>query len=476
MKPIIRMALAAATLSFAVSATAQNSNSSYFMEGAVNRHMVNPAFAPQQGYVAMPALGNFNIDLSTNFNIGDMLFQRNGKTVTFLHPDVTKAEALGGLEDVNKFRTDINLQILGVGFRAFGGYNTITVSSRTFAGFKLPYDLFSIAKDLENRSYHVSDASVFGQSFAEVALGHSRQITEDLRLGAKLKVLVGIARVKAELSDLDLNLTADQEWTATAHATVEANMKGLKITEKSKDYKQTDTNGNTRTYTTIDDFKTDDFKPIGGMGFAVDLGGEYDFKELVPGLKASLAILDLGFINWAESHTVANHGDPFTFNGFSNIQVKDGSGEKFSDQTDRLVDDITDLYRLENKGDQGSNSYGIGTTLNVGVEYALPWYDKVRVGLLSSSRFQENYGWNEERLSANYAPCHWFDMNVNGAIGTFGPSFGWMLNLHPVGFNLYLAMDRTLGKVSKQFAPMNKGTQFSMGINFPLQSARKKIW
>lgn len=474
MKTIIRTTLAAAALTLAVTAGAQNSNSSYFMEGALNRHTVNPAFAPQQSYVAMPALGNFNIDVSSNFLIGDLLFQRGGKTVTFLHPDVTKAEALSGLEDINKFRTDVNVQILGAGFNAWGGYNTININARAFAGFHLPYDLFSIAKDLENKDYNVGDASIFGQGFAELALGHSRQITPELRVGAKLKFLFGIARAKAELTDLHLNLTGDNQWTATANATVEANMKGLKITEKQKEYKQEDPNGTARTYTTIDDFKTDDFNPLGGFGFATDLGAEYDFNELVPGLKASLALLDLGFISWSESHVVENHGTPFTFNGFSNIKIKDGAGQKFSEQTDELVDKLTDLYRLENKGDQGSNTYGIGTTLNVGVEYALPWYEQVRVGLLSSTRFQEDFGWNEERLSVNYAPCKWFDMNVNGAIGTFGPSFGWMLNAHPVGFNFYLAMDRTLGTVSKQFAPMNKGTQISMGINFPLQAARKK--
>ena len=473
MKSIIRITLAAAAITFSITASAQNSNSSYFMEGALNRHMANPAFAPQQDYVAMPALGNFNIDVSSHFAIGDVFFNRNGKTVTFLHPDVTKAEALSGLEDNNKFRTDINIQLLGGGFKAFGGYNTVTLSARAFAGFQLPYDLFSIAKDLENKNYQVGDATVLGQSFAELALGHSRQITPELRVGAKLKFLFGVARAKAELNNLTLNLASDNTWTATANATVEANMKGLKITEKQEEYK-TEVDGQKRTYTTIDDFNTDDFKALGGFGLATDLGAEYDLKELVPGLKASLAILDLGFISWSESHVVENHGTPFTFKGFSDIKVKDGSGQKLSDQADEMVDKLTDLYRLENKGDQGGSTYGIGTTINVGAEYTLPWYELVRVGLLSSTRIQGDFTWNEERLSVNYTPCEWFDMNINGALGTFGPSFGWMLNVHPVGFNFYLAMDRTLGTVSKEFVPMNKGTQVSMGINFPLDSPRKR--
>ncbi|MBO4801203.1 MAG: hypothetical protein J5545_04980 [Bacteroidaceae bacterium] len=474
MKIIIRTTLAAVALILSGTASAQNSNSSYFLEGALNRHMNNPAFAPQQDYVAMPALGNINIDVSSNFALGDVFFNRDGKTVTFLHPRVTVAEALAGLKDNNEYRTDINLQLLGAGFQAFGGYNTITISSRSLAGFHVPYDLFAITKNLEDRSYDIGSADIFAHSFVELALGHSRQITEALRVGGKLKFLFGVGRAKAELENLHLSLLDNQQWTATANARVEANISGLKITEKQKEYNQTDANGNKLTYTTVDDINTDDFKGISGFGLAVDLGAEYDLSEWVDGLKASLALLDLGFINWSESHLLVNHGTPFAFNGFQNIRVKDGDGTKLSDQTDQLSDELTDLYRLEDKGDQGSNTYGIGTTLNVGVEYALPMYKQVRFGLLSSSRFQGDYSWNEERLSANYAPCDWFDMSVNGGIGTFGPCFGWMLNLHPTGFNLFLSMDRTMGKVSKEFIPLNKGTQFSMGINFPLNKARKK--
>ena len=71
------MTLAAAAITFSVPASAQNSNSSYFMEGALNRHMANPAFAPQQDYVAMPALGNFNIDDVMIFDciLSDVLYE-----------------------------------------------------------------------------------------------------------------------------------------------------------------------------------------------------------------------------------------------------------------------------------------------------------------------------------------------------------------------------------------------------------------
>jgi hypothetical protein len=259
---------------------------------------------------------------------------------------------------------------------------------------------------------------------------------------------------------------------------VEGNVKGLVVKNKPEEYK--DGSG----YETVDLDELDvDGAGLGGFGMAVDLGAEYDFKDIVPGLKASIALLDLGFISWSESHIIDNKNgkddqgnptyDSFEFNGFNNIRVKDGNGKKLSDQTDGLTDDLTKLYNLQYRGDEGSSTHGIGATLNVGVEYALPVYDKVRFGLLSTTRFQGEYTWNEERLSVNYTPCKWFEMNVNGGLGTFGGSFGWMLNVHPVGFNFFIGMDHTLGSVSKQFVPLRSNADFTMGINFPLTKVKK---
>ena len=42
---------------------------------------------------------------------------------------------------------------------------------------------------------------------------------------------------------------------------------------------------------------------------------------------------------------------------------------------------------------------------------------------------------------------------------------GWVVNIHPKGFNFFVGMDRLLGKVSKQGIPLNSNTSVSMGMN-----------
>ena len=50
-----------------VTATAQSLNSAYFTDGYKYRHTMNPAFGNDQGYVAIPALGNINVRTQGNF-------------------------------------------------------------------------------------------------------------------------------------------------------------------------------------------------------------------------------------------------------------------------------------------------------------------------------------------------------------------------------------------------------------------------
>ena len=51
--------------------------------------------------------------------------------------------------------------------------------------------------------------------------------------------------------------------------------------------------------------------------------------------------------------------------------------------------------------------------------------------------------------------------------GDYGVGFGWLLNLHTTGFNFFVGTDHTMGKLSKQFVPLNSNADLNIGINFP---------
>lgn len=118
-------------------------------------------------------------------------------------------------------------------------------------------------------------------------------------------------------------------------------------------------------------------------------------------------------------------------------------------------------------GELSSRTRALGATLNVGVDYELPYYRKLHFGLLNSTRINGKYSWTQFRLSANVAPVKVFSAGINAAVGTYGFGFGWILNLHARGINFFLGMDHTVGKLSKQFIPLNSNASLNLGLNFP---------
>ena len=200
-----------------------------------------------------------------------------------------------------------------------------------------------------------------------------------------------------------------------------------------------------------------------GFGMAFDLGATYDWQDF----RFSAAVLDLGFIAFSNTHHASTNGTR-TVDTDAYIFSANGSADNsFENEWDRLQDNFEELYQLTDNGNTGTRARALGATLNLGAEYTLPYYRKLRFGLLNSTRIQGRYTWTEFRLSANVAPVKCFSADANFAVGTYGCAFGWLLNFNTTGFNRFLGMDHTLGKVAKQFVPLNSNASVNLGINFP---------
>ena len=465
MKTIYKNLFTAALMAVGCSAAAQTINSAYFTEDYKFRHMLNPAFGNEQNYVSIPALGNISVNTHGNFGYRDVIMSNpmypslsSKKMTTFLNPYISAEDALSGFSTGNNRITgDVSLTILSAGFKAFGGYNTIEINSRTTTGVSLPYELFEFAKNTGNHSYDIGDINAHAQSFAEIAFGHSRQINDKLRLGAKLKVLVGLGRADVKMRNMKADLTAEDKWTITGEATADVSMKGFSYVSEEKEY-NIEGSG---TYERVNDVDLDGVG-VGGFGMAIDLGGVYEINE---DWTVSASVLDLGFISWTNDMLAENRSKSFVFNGFHDVSVTSDRGEEIDTKVDRYGDQLADFANLTDMGDKGGRSTGIGATINVGVEYTLPVYRKVSFGALCTSRINGAYSWTEGRLSANYAPLNWLDGGVSFAVNSFTTSMGWVLNLHPKGYNFFIGMDHILGKTSKEMIPLSSNASLTVGMN-----------
>ena len=282
MKSAYRYMFAAMMTIGCVAAKAQNLNSAYFLDDFKFRHSLNPAFGNEQSYISIPALGNVNASIQGNFGVKDVILDNplygqpgEKKLTTFLNPYISAGDALSGFSSGNnRLVEDVKLSILSFGFKGFGGYNTFELNVRQSLGVSMPYEFFEFAKNVGNNDYNIGDINIGAQAFAEVALGHSRQINKNLRVGAKLKLLVGAGRADLKIQNLHANLSAPDRWTLTGNGQANVSMKGFEFKSETKDYND----ASRPPYQQVNDVDVDG-AGIGGFGMAVDLGGVYKHND-----------------------------------------------------------------------------------------------------------------------------------------------------------------------------------------------------
>lgn len=448
------IAALSALLMAGAAAQAQNTYSGYFNDNYLYRYQMNPAFDNERNFVSIPALGNINLSMQGNLHVSDLIYNVDGKTVLFTNPGVTDSEFLSKIKDKNRIGADLKLNVLSTGFRAFGGYNTVSINARTDLNVKVPGSLFRLAKEgVENKTYDIQHLGLNAEAFAEIALGHSRKILPNLRVGATLKFLIGVGNIDARLNEADLTL-GENSWIARTNADVYSSVKGL--TYKTK------VNSNTgREY--VSGIDMDGFG-LNGFGMALDLGGIY---KLNSDWEFSLALLDFGFMSYGNTQLATTDGTQTVETDAYHFSAESESPNSFKNEWQKMRDDLSALYQMSDKGDIGTRTHMLGATLNIAAQYNFPLYNRLHFGLVNSTRINGTYSWTQFRLAANVRPVDCFSADANVAVGTFGWSFGWLLNLNVTGFNFFVGMDHTLGKLAKQGVPLSSNASVNFGMNIP---------
>lgn len=454
MKNLNKYLAVAVMVGAATGVSAQALNSGYFLDGYLFKHQLNPALESDKAYFSIPVLGNINIGTRGNIGLGNFLYPTaNGGLTTFMNSSISAEEFLNGLSTNNKLAMNLDMSILSAGFRAWGGFNTIDIGLRSHTALNIPKDMLEFMKVGQSGPttvYDMGDMGMSSANYVEVALGHSRQITDKLRVGAKVKFLLGGMYADMSLKNTHVTLS-ENEWVVSANGEMNIAAKGMTVPEKDGG---------------LVDFDNIEYDSPGlsGFGLGIDLGATY---EVIDNLTVSAAIKDLGFMGWSNNTYASTNNEPWRFDGFENLTFSDDKEEdKLENQLDALGDEFEDYANLHRRSTGEKLSKALAATLVVGAEYALPMYDKLSFGLLSTTRFNGPYTWSEGRLSANVSPLSWLEGGVNVAVSSFGTSAGWILNLHPKGFSIFLGMDCLVGKVNPQFIPVNNANaSFSCGFN-----------
>ncbi|MFK7932163.1 MAG: DUF5723 family protein [Saprospiraceae bacterium] len=268
--------------------SAQQEIGLHFNRDLWQSNRTNPAFTTnQQLTVTLPSL-YFNTE-TENFAFSDLLSENeSGETILNIN------QIIGQLADRNELSENLQIQTLGIAYQL--GKLTLSVdhSIRQNATFDYPKTLPQLIWQ-GNAQFIGETVDLTHQlnltAYHEFALGGAFQVTEQLSVGARAKLLSGIGNISTERGDLTLT-TSDDVYQLTLAGDYLINSAGY-----------FDFGG-------FSDFNLDfDLSGLGSgeflssnTGLAFDFGAELQLEKLT----IAVSIVDLGSINWSDN--VNNYG------------------------------------------------------------------------------------------------------------------------------------------------------------------------
>lgn len=445
-----RIWLVAGSLLLGMTVHAQYLRTSYFMEGTSSRLELNPGLQPMRGYFNIPVLGSFNVGMSSNvLGINDIVDVLDSGEDIFLNDDLYSR-----LKSDNRLNVNLKTDVLSFGWYAGKGFWNVNVGLRADVGASIPQSMFEYLRRVNNTediNGSFSNMNFNLNAYAEIGLGYSRQITEKLSVGGRVKVLLGIARAEMAVDNFDIyvdDALTNGDYTelnpyqtygsATVNARVSTTMKGGGLSFD-------ETTGQ------IDGFDIDGSNfGIAGAGFGIDLGASYKVWD---NLTVSAAVLDLGFIKWKEGETTV----AAPANGSFEV-----TGSNYQDFLDGDFLSMDRFNFVQDKEAAEDTKTTLASTILLAGEYGL-LDNKLSVGAIYTARFAEPKTLNELTFSATYRPKNWFNIAASySPIQAGGKSFGLALKLGA----LFLGTDYMY------FGNSSKAVNAFIGLSIPLGKSR----
>ena len=454
--------VAASIFATAITAQAQYLRTSYFMEGASTRVQMNPGLQPTRGYLNLPLIGGFNVTANTNsLGINDIIdITKDGND--FLNNNTL----YNSLQQDNRFNLNLNTNLLSFGWIKGKNFWSVNAGLRMDIGAQINKDMFTMMRtmnsfDIDNiagreHTYKMGNQSINMNAYAEVGLGLSRRITEKLTVGARAKVLLGLARTEVNIEQFDLNLEVPEVKVGQEDFS-EEDWYGKNYSYDAKANVVTTLKGGGMTFdpatNMINGFDLDASSfGIAGTGFGVDLGASY---SIFNNLTVSAAVLDLGVMKWNKNNTTMA-----TVEGHQNVTISEDNYDQY------IGGDFLSLDRFDFKKDEEADyksSTKLSTTILLAAEYGL-LNNKLSVGAVYSSRFVQPKTQTELTFLATLRPSNAFNAAISySPILSGGKSFGLALKLGPI----------FAGTDYMYFGGNSKTINGFIGLSLPLGGKRK---
>jgi hypothetical protein len=376
---------------------AQTSQVLYFLNLPQN-NLLNPSFRPASRiYVGFPGLAGINTNISNNFfNFSDVFtkgLEVSEYTLPFLDPSFNPEDFLSRVKKINYFEPEVSVQLLGVGFTVRNDlYLFLDVNERTGANIIFPRDLVRLAflgnQDFTGETFDLKPLRAEALSYHEIGFGFSKKIIPKLRIGARGKILVGIAA--GSLRNEALNLTVNNDLTNRLVADIRMKVSGPLTFNLDQDNK-------------LDEVKFDDSRFNTGNGFyfngknlglGVDLGAEY---ELTDQIVLSASVTDLGYIRWKSDISNLKAQGNVDLQGIDFEDIRTGSST-LSDLSESLIDSLKN-YLVFTKTQEAFTTF---TPVGLALSGKYVINDKFSAGILSYTKIVDKHVREAITLSGNF--------------------------------------------------------------------------
>ena len=133
--------------------------------------------------------------------------------ITFMHQNADKQSFLNRLKPVNNINSNIGTNPMSTGWRNGQFYFTLDLTEKIDQDFRFTRDFieFGLYGNKTRERFNFSETGIDLTYYREFAAGISYNYEDEFQIGARAKVLFGLANLTTRLSDITLK-AAEDKW------------------------------------------------------------------------------------------------------------------------------------------------------------------------------------------------------------------------------------------------------------------------
>ena len=400
------------------------------------------AFIPYTGHVGVTGISNVNVSVSNSGLLYKRLFGNDrNSTITTLKLN-TLADKLSPKN--NLLNTNIGMNLIDFGFRVKQMY--FSFSYRIRSDEYLFYNRDLVALPVHGNMYYANqnktakpELSLCFNAYHEISLGIQAEITPQIYIGVRPKLLFGLAHAKTKTASASI-YTNPEDYSISIYHNLDAELScfipySINI----------DTTNQAGIHFHPEDLRHDWPNLFKNAGAAIDLGFTYRINNMF-GVSAS--VLDLGFICWKTNNyrlqsSTTDAGSYYNDGSFMFTGLTYDDIERFNEDPEAVKKEILGYFPLNVSSPKTytrmlSGRFLVEGYCNVGEHHR---FTALFQGRIVNHKFLPSFtvAWNGTFLNI-------FDLCVNYTIasksyGNIGLGVGFNLGV----FHIYAATDNIFG-------------------------------